>query len=601
MSFTPRTSYGNFGSSQYMQYALARTGVAMPNCFTYATARISEIVGHNQPLDRYKVSGASQLWNAYAPEYTRSSIPVLGALAIFSGGVAPYYYGHVAVVEGISDGKITISESSYKEFNFRLNKMYQAPGSYYPNGYNNLRLCGYLIHKELGGIKLTNENGTYTLTAPTNKRRDSPVGLIAETLPTGKKLTYTNVTTFNNMRYISWVEKEPNGNQYRYFVYAPLAQATSGYNEGQLINEIGVATLTQRVNKRRDTPTGMVVETLPVGKKLPYTNKWIGNGHRYISWVETEPNGNKYRYFVAVSGSEKYGVDRWATFGTEEVKKEVQTPTTKSEIDESNVKHWGVDLSEHNIDSVDLSVYDFAIIRACYGENTDKKLGQWIERLNGLKKPYGLYVYDYAISDDEAKAEAQYTINIAKKYKPELGVWLDMEDADGYKKKRNAWTKERAVQTCKIVCKAIQDAGFFTGIYSSTWFFTNWLNDSELNQYDKWVAQWDKNDGLYHSDTSSTGSIHQYTSIDSHSGLALDKNAMYVEFDHYKAKSDEQKQPEEPKKDDSKPNTSTDDNKPKSDDKEPNKKDDSNKEIDSWIVKLIKAIIKFLNKKASDK
>lgn len=539
MSFTPRTSYGNFGNTQWMAYAVARTGVAMPNCFTYATARISEIVGHNQPLDRYKVSGASQLWNAYASEFTRSSIPVLGALAIFSGGVAPYYYGHVAVVEGISGGKIVFSEASYQEFNFRLNTMSQTPGSYYPNGYNNLKLLGYLVHKELGQeIKLTNENGTYTLTVPTNKRRDSPNGIIAETLPVGKKLTYTNVTTFNNLRYISWVEKEPNGNQYRYFVYAPINESTkSGYNESQLINEVGVATLTQNVNKRRDTPTGMVVETLPFGKKLTYTNKWIGNGHRYISWVETEPNGNKYRYFVAVSGSEKYGVDQWATFGGPSTDTPApQTPTTKSEIDESNVKHWGVDLSEHNIDSIDLSVYDFAIIRCCYGENTDKKLDQWIERMNGLKKPYGLYVYDYAINDEEAKAEAQYTINLAKKYKPELGVWLDMEDADEYKKKRNAWTKERAVQTCKIACKAIKDAGFYTGIYSSTWFFENWFNDSELNQYDKWVAKWDKNDGLYHSDTSSIGSIHQYTSIDSHSGLSLDKNAMYVDFDHYKSK-----------------------------------------------------------------
>lgn len=316
---------------------------------------------------------------------------------------------------------------------------------------------------------------------------------------------------------------------------------SSGYSEKQLINEAGVATLTKAVNKRRDSPTGLIAETLPVGKKLSYTNKWVGNGHRYISWVETEPNGNKYRYFVAVSAGEDYNSERWATISAKETsapKPKPQPPKVEptNKIDSSNVKHFGVDLSEHNIDSIDLSVYDFAIIRCCYGENTDKKLDQWIERMNGLKKPYGLYVYDYAINDDEAKAEAQYTINLAKKYKPELGVWLDMEDADEYKKKHNAWTKERAVQTCKIVCKAIKDAGFYTGIYSSTWFFENWFNDSELNQYDKWVAKWDKNDGLYHSDTSSIGTIHQYTSIDSHSGLSLDKNAMYVDFDHYKSK-----------------------------------------------------------------
>lgn len=547
MSFTPRTSYGNFGNTQWMAYAVARTGVAMPNCFTYATARISEIVGHNQPLDRYKVSGASQLWNAYASEFTRSSIPVLGALAIFSGGVAPYYYGHVAVVEGISGGKIVFSEASYQEFNFRLNTMSQTPGSYYPNGYNNLKLLGYLVHKELGQeIKLTNENGTYTLTVPTNKRRDSPNGIIAETLPVGKKLTYTNVTTFNNLRYISWVEKEPNGNQYRYFVYAPINESTkSGYNESQLINEVGVATLTQNVNKRRDTPTGMVVETLPFGKKLSYTNKWVGNGHRYISWVETEPNGNKYRYFVAVSGSEKYGVDAWATFGGPSTDaKDPQTPTTAQTIDESNVKHWGVDLSEHNADGIDLSAYDFAILRSNYGEITDKKIEYWVKACEKAGIPYGLYCYDYAIDDDQAEAEAKYTIEMAKKYKPELGVWIDMEDEDKYKEKRGAWTKERALRTCELFCKCVQSAGFYAGIYSSSWVFKNWLNSSTLNQYDKWVAQWDTNDGDYHSDTSSMGTIHQYTSVDKHSGIGLDKNAMYVDFDHYKSKIVEKPQNE---------------------------------------------------------
>jgi len=221
MSFTPRTSYGNFGSSQWMSYAVARTGVSMPNCFTYATARISEIVGSRQSLDGgTKVVGAGQLWTTHAPEFAQSSTPVLGALMIFQGGVAPYYYGHVAVVEGVSGGRVAFSESSYHEFNFRLNSMSSAPGSYYPNGYGNLKLSGYLAHKSLMApdIKLTNEIGTYTLAVPTNKRRDSPTGIIAETLPVGKKLSYTNVTTYGGSRYISWVETEPNGNKYRYYV-----------------------------------------------------------------------------------------------------------------------------------------------------------------------------------------------------------------------------------------------------------------------------------------------------------------------------------------------------------------------------------------------
>ena len=88
---------------------------------------------------------------------------------------------------------------------------------------------------------------------------------------------------------------------------------TSGYNDSQLVEEHAIATLTVAVNKRRDTPTGMTVETLKAGTSLEYTSKWVGNGHRYISFVEHQSDGASYRYFVAVNGNES-GTEPWATF-----------------------------------------------------------------------------------------------------------------------------------------------------------------------------------------------------------------------------------------------------------------------------------------------
>lgn len=312
---------------------------------------------------------------------------------------------------------------------------------------------------------------------------------------------------------------------------------SQAYKESQLINETGIAILTEAVNKRRDSPTGIVVETLPVGKKLEYSQKWIGNGHRYISWVETEPNGNKYRYFVAVSAGEEYNSERWATISAKETsapKPKPQPPKAEptNKIDMSNAKHCGVDISELN-DDVNLSKYDFAIIRACYGEYTDKKLAQWVNECNRLGIPFGLYCYDYALNDDQALAEAKYILKLAEQYQPTLGIWFDMEDADNYKKKNGVLTAERCLKSCQIFCKAVKDAGWYTGVYSSTWWFDNWLNEG-LDDYDKWVAEWGANDGYYHSDTSNRGTVHQYTSIDTKTGTNIDKNAMYVDFDHYK-------------------------------------------------------------------
>lgn len=94
------------------------------------------------------------------------------------------------------------------------------------------------------------------------------------------------------------------------------------YNANQLVNEHAIATLTQNINKRKDTPNGAVVTTLSAGTKVEYTQKWVGNGHRYVSWLE-----GSARYFVAVSGSETQGQDPWATFSAIEANTEPSKPS----------------------------------------------------------------------------------------------------------------------------------------------------------------------------------------------------------------------------------------------------------------------------------
>lgn len=448
--------------------------------------------------------------------------------------------------------------------------------------------------------QLINENGTAILNAPIKKRRDRPDGIVAETLKAGTKLRYTNKWVGNGHRYISWVEKQADGCQYRYFVaisgsevqgkdmWATIEgqEATNSktYSETQLINETGIATLTVAVKKRRDSPTGIVAETLKVGTKLNYTQKWVGNGHRYISWVETEPNGNKYRYFVAISGSETQGKDLWATFSAPENKN--PTTETKAEtkaVDTKNVLHWGIDVSEHN--DVDVSKYDFVIIRACYGENTDKKFKNYVEQAEHAGIPYGLYLYDYALDDSEAHAETAYLLNLAKSCNPTLGLWIDLE-TDNYKKKHNSWTKERSSATAEIFLDDLKNSGYYTGIYTSTWFHDNWYPDFKC---DFWIANYEEADqGNYHLDTSSMGTINQYTSIDKESGKALDHDAMYVEFGHYKSNIAENTQ----KSDENAKNNDVLDDDTKAD----NSENEEMKGLLSTIISLLKKLLSVFGK-----
>ena len=43
------------------------------------------------------------------------------------------------------------------------------------------------------------------------------------------------------------------------------------------------------------------------GDTVHYWGKWVGNGHRYVCYTGTSGNTN----FVAVSGSEIYGKEKW--------------------------------------------------------------------------------------------------------------------------------------------------------------------------------------------------------------------------------------------------------------------------------------------------
>lgn len=146
MNFKARKELGDLLRTDWYQYAVQRTGVKMPNCFTYATARISEIIGRNQSLDgASKVRGAGDLWTTHAPEFTQSKYAVEGALAIWTGGMDNY--GHIAVIEDFKDANTCIwSESNYGGDIFQVITRN-------PNGYCGMQFMGYLIHKDLPKVE----------------------------------------------------------------------------------------------------------------------------------------------------------------------------------------------------------------------------------------------------------------------------------------------------------------------------------------------------------------------------------------------------------------------------------------------------------------
>lgn len=193
----------------------------------------------------------------------------------------------------------------------------------------------------------------------------------------------------------------------------------------------------------------------------------------------------------------------------------------------TDIKMYGIDVSVHNDINIDISQYDFVIIRACWGTNIDTKAIEWKKKCEALGIPYGVYLYTYALNVNDAVDEANYICDYAKDWNIQMGIWIDME-SDAYKQEKGVWNPTMCSTICQVFCQTVQQRGYYTGIYASQSVFGTYILGCE--EFDKWVASWGTNDGTIQRDTSDLGTLLQYTSYPN-----LDKNVSYCDLEHYKS------------------------------------------------------------------
>lgn len=187
----------------------------------------------------------------------------------------------------------------------------------------------------------------------------------------------------------------------------------------------------------------------------------------------------------------------------------------------------GIDISHHqgNIDFNTLKGnIDFAMVRTSYGAfYEDRNYKQNISGLESIGVPYGLYHFSYATDVAGAKKEAEGFINLIKNYKPLYPVVIDIESSDRTADVRG----DTLVDIASTFCKMVEDAGYYAMIYANLDYLNNKLNSSELNKYDKWLAQWSSKP-TYNKEFG----IWQYSSKGSVPGISgnVDLNIAYKDY-----------------------------------------------------------------------
>ena len=173
-------------------------------------------------------------------------------------------------------------------------------------------------------------------------------------------------------------------------------------------------------------------------------------------------------------------------------------------MDRKNPKGMaGIDVSENNghvdWEAVREAGIGFAIIRLGYGNrHLDERFYENVNRALDAGLEVGVYYYSYALTVEAARNEAEFLADILKDCgmtadRLPLGVWYDMEDADGYKRRNGMPDNGTLTEMCGAFLDVCRESGFAKcGVYASYDWLENRLDTSRWGEDALiWCAQWD--------------------------------------------------------------------------------------------------------------
>lgn len=185
----------------------------------------------------------------------------------------------------------------------------------------------------------------------------------------------------------------------------------------------------------------------------------------------------------------------------------------------------GIDVSRYqggiNWSQVKAAGIDYAMIQVAYRDGTsgmlmeDRYFRTNIQGALAAGLEVGVYFFSQAITEEEAKQEADYAMKLVEPYKITYPICIDSE----YRKNGRANSLNAAVRTnvVKAFCKEVSDAGYKGMVYASKSWFEDNLYMSYLSDYEVWLAR-------YYVVPEYTGTFHmwQYTNKGRVAGISTD-------------------------------------------------------------------------------
>ena len=153
----------------------------------------------------------------------------------------------------------------------------------------------------------------------------------------------------------------------------------------------------------------------------------------------------------------------------------------------------GIDLSVHN-GKVDFQKVknsghgDFVILRAGYGRVASQKDARFEEYYAAAKAagiPVGAYWYSYAMSEDEARQEADVFLSILKGKQFEMPVFYDVEE-----QKQFNLGKAKVSAIIRAFLERVESQEYWVGLYGSYSSLTTFTDADIRDRYAIWLAHW---------------------------------------------------------------------------------------------------------------